>query len=366
MNVILACSATGGHIYPALAIAEKISRKDPEGKILFIVTPSETFADSVAEYGYEVAYIDVRGIRRKKIIENLRLIKDMAISSKQIKGIFKGFNPDLVIGTGGYVSGYVVRAACKAGIPAFLHEQNVVPGLSNRLSERYVKKVFVAFPECREHFKDKDKVVFSGNPVRRAFITAGAADYRGKMGISPKATVLLAFGGSQGAERLNEAMTEALDILQDEEHLEVFFITGRYLYESAMERLSAAGLDRKPNYHVMDYCENIHEYYAAADLIIGRSGAITVSEIAVCGKASILVPSPNVTGDHQYFNAKTLADKGAAIIIREEGLTGRRLADEVKRLMRNKATLNRMSEAAAAQGRIDVTDVIYDHIKGFE
>ena len=362
MKVIFSGSASGGHIYPALAIAEKLRRKQPDAEILFTGTPSDTFSDSVAENGYQVAYIDVRGIRRKRILENIRLIRDIPKSGRQIRKIFEEFKPDLVIGTGGYVSGYVVRAAGKAGIPAFIHEQNVIPGLANKLAEKYTKRIFVAFEECRTHFKRPEKVVVTGNPVRRAFITAGAMRYRERMGIDPKSMVLLIFGGSQGAERLNEVVLDMMERLKDEAGFVLYFITGRWLYPTVKARMEESGLVHQENYHVMDYAEAIYEYYGAADLIIGRSGAITVSEIAVCGKASILIPSPNVTGNHQYFNAKTLSDKGGAILMEEAGLTGQTLADEVLMLKNNKVALNRMAEAAAAQGRTDVTDIIYDYM----
>jgi UDP-N-acetylglucosamine--N-acetylmuramyl-(pentapeptide) pyrophosphoryl-undecaprenol N-acetylglucosamine transferase len=236
----------------------------------------------------------------------------------------------------------------------------VIPGVANRLAERYADKVFAAFEESRAYFKHPEKLVVTGNPVRRQFLTAGVMHYRNRLGVAPKDMALLIFGGSLGATKINEVAADALVALKDRGDLTVFFITGRRMYAEILKKLDAAGVTANPKVRVIEYADRIHEYYAAADLIISRAGALTVSEIAVCGKASLLIPSPNVTNNHQYYNAKTLADRKAAIIMDEADLTAESLKDEILKLSANKELLNRMGEAAARQGRLDAADVIVD------
>jgi UDP-N-acetylglucosamine--N-acetylmuramyl-(pentapeptide) pyrophosphoryl-undecaprenol N-acetylglucosamine transferase len=360
MKVLLASSATGGHLYPALAVAESLKRRRPDTEFLFVAARWESSSDILNQSGYAVRTIDARGFDRSNLFKNVSVLRDLARSDRQIKKIFEEFQPDLVFGTGGYVCGPVVRAASKRGIPAYLHEQNVIPGVANKLAEKYADKVFVAFEESKEHFKHPEKLVVSGNPVRKAFITASVMHYRVQLGIGEKDLVVMIFGGSQGADRLNALVTDMLATLKDSGDLTVFFLTGRRLYDDVRNSMTASGAIRNEKFHVLDYTEKIHEYYSAADLIVGRSGAMTVSEIAVLGKASILIPSPNVTNNHQYYNAKTLADHGAAVILNESGLTSDALASEILKLKANKEQLNRMAEAAERQGRPDAADAIVD------
>ncbi|MDR2157461.1 MAG: undecaprenyldiphospho-muramoylpentapeptide beta-N-acetylglucosaminyltransferase [Clostridiales Family XIII bacterium] len=362
LRVVMAGGASGGHLYPALSVAEKIRRKDPGAEILFIGAKKEMGAGIVERNGYEIRYIDVRGFDRRNLFRNVAALKDLAASGRQIRRIFADFEPTIAVGTGGYVCGPVIREARRAGLGTFIHEQNVIPGMANRLAEKYADTVFVAFGECAKHFRDPRKIVVTGNPVRRAFLTAGAMRYREKIGIAPGDLALLVFGGSNGADRINEVVSDMLIDMKDENGIEVFFITGAKMHKDVVRKLSDAGVTRNRKIHVIEYSESIHEYFAASDLIIARSGAMTVSEIAVTGRASILIPSPNVTGNHQYFNARTLGDRGAAILMDEGKLTPKTLRDEVLRLKANKAVLNRMSDAAKALGRPDATDIIHDHI----
>jgi UDP-N-acetylglucosamine--N-acetylmuramyl-(pentapeptide) pyrophosphoryl-undecaprenol N-acetylglucosamine transferase len=362
MKAILAGGATGGHLYPALAIADKIKRRNEASEILFIGAEKEVGSDIIGASGYELRTISARGFNRRNMLKNISVMKDLAKCGGQIRRILAEFGPDAVIGTGGYVGGPVIREASKKGIPTFIHEQNVLPGMANRMAAKYADQIFVAFGESREHFANNRHIKVTGNPVRRGFITAGAMNYREKLGLGDKDMAVLVFGGSQGADRINEIVCDMLGDIEDMRGIDVFFITGKRAYFDVSKRLHDAGLTEGGKLRVIDYTEAIHEYYAAADLIIGRSGALTVSEIAVMGRASILIPSPNVTNNHQYHNAKTLADKGAAIIIEEKDLTPSLLAGEITKLKANKNALNAMSKAAAEQGRPGATDAIYDEI----
>jgi UDP-N-acetylglucosamine--N-acetylmuramyl-(pentapeptide) pyrophosphoryl-undecaprenol N-acetylglucosamine transferase len=364
MRAILAGGATGGHLYPALAIADKITRRNPESEILFIGAEKEVGSEIIGSSGYALRRIPARGFDRKNVLKNAGVLADLARSGVRIRRIIDEFRPDAVIGTGGYVGGPVIREASRKGVPTFIHEQNVLPGVANRMAARYADQIFVAFEESRGHFPGGRRVTVTGNPVRRGFITAGAMDYRSKLGLGEKNMAILVFGGSQGAERLNEIVSDMLVGIPETGVFDIFFITGRRGYYAESRKLTEAGVMGRGRVRLIDYTEAIHEYYAASDLIVSRSGALTVSEIAVIGRASILVPSPNVTGNHQYYNAKTLADRGAAIIVEEKDLSPRLLADELLRLRGAREQLNAMSRAAAAEGRPGATDAIYDAITG--
>jgi UDP-N-acetylglucosamine--N-acetylmuramyl-(pentapeptide) pyrophosphoryl-undecaprenol N-acetylglucosamine transferase len=362
MKAILAGGATGGHLYPALAIADKIKRRNEASEILFIGAEKEVGTDIVGASGYALRTISARGFDRRNPFANVGVVRDLLKSGGQIRRILEEFRPDAVIGTGGYVGGPVIREASKKGFPTFIHEQNALPGVANRMAAKYADEIFLAFEESREHFAGKRHVTVTGNPVRRGFITAGAMDYREKLGVGEKDMAVLFFGGSQGAERVNEIVTDMLIGVEAVRDIDVFFITGRRGYYDVSRKLTEAGVMAGGKVRLMDYTEAIHEYYAAADLIVSRSGALTVSEIAVVGRASILIPSPNVTGNHQYYNAKTLSDHGAAIIMEERELSPTSLADELLKLKANKQALNAMSRAAAKRGRPGATDALYDAI----
>ena len=362
MNIILAGSATGGHIYPAIAIADKIKSKNPDAEILFIGAKKELGSTIVEDNGYKIEYIDIQGINRKNMIKNIAVVKALAVSSLQIRKIFKKFKPDMIIGTGGYVSGPVLKEASRKGIRTYLHEQNAVPGLANKMAQKYADKIFVAFEESIPHFKDPKKVILSGNPIRKGFVTAGILDYRKRFDIGEKDFVVLIFGGSNGAERINEVTVEMLDKIKTRQDIAVFFITGRRQYWEVLNELNEKKITENKKFNIIDYTEVIHEYFAAADIIIGRSGALSVSEITTLGKPSILIPSPNVTGNHQFFNAKPLKDAGAAIIIDEKELTPDLLLNTLMNLMNNRDRLNIMSDASMKIGAVDAINVIYNEL----
>jgi UDP-N-acetylglucosamine--N-acetylmuramyl-(pentapeptide) pyrophosphoryl-undecaprenol N-acetylglucosamine transferase len=268
------------------------------------------------------------------------------------------------------------------------------------MAEKYAEKVFVAFEAGKKHFKDQNKLVVVGNPVRKEFLTASITDFRVKLGIGENEFVLLCFGGSLGAKKINEAFTAILKELNDQGDIRVFYITGAYYYDEVIKNLELQGMHPGAGVTgetlnrgieegseqlnpasvgqgsgrinqiiifgericVMEYSSSIHEYMSCADLIISRSGALTISEITVCGKASILIPSPNVTGNHQYYNAKTLSDRGGAYLLTEEDLNSMKLLDIILRLKNNKRLINDMSQASGRLGRLDAADIIYDNI----
>ena len=385
MKVIMTGGGTGGHIYPAIAIADKIKKENPDAEILFVGTERGLEKTLVPQNGYPIRFIKVRGFDRKNLLKNFQTVKEFAEGSHMAKKIIQEFQPDMVIGTGGYVCGPVVRMAAKLGIKTYIHEQNAFPGMTNKLLEKYVKKVFISFPEAEKYFKEPEKMVLSGNPVRESFFHGSRSEARKKLGIPEDCFMVLASGGSRGALRINESMIDVADFLAGHDEVELYMATGSVFYEQAKAVLAkhiaqseaptaadsqatavsaaeGSGAKTRSNIHLMEYIKNMDDYLKAADVVIGRSGALTVSEITVCGRASILIPSPNVTGNHQYFNAKAVADKGGAILIEEKDLTDELLLESIMKLKKNRTLLAEMEEAAkkAAPGR--ACDIIYENI----
>ncbi|MDR2770799.1 MAG: glycosyltransferase, partial [Clostridiales Family XIII bacterium] len=272
MKVVMTGGGTGGHIYPAVAIADKIRRRQPDSEILFIGALRGMEKDIVPARGYALRLIDVRGFDRRRLYRNAGAALALLRACGEARRILQSFAPDIVIGTGGYVSGPVLREAGRAGIPACIHEQNAFPGLANRLAERYAEKVFVAFEESGAYFKDKGKLVLTGNPVRREFALCGLVDYRKKFGLDARAFALLVFGGSLGARAVNEALFAILKELYAEDDLHLFFISGNRYYEEASATFAAAGIPQDGRFRVMAYTDEMHAYMCAADLVISRAG----------------------------------------------------------------------------------------------
>lgn len=364
MKVIMTGGGTGGHIYPAISIADKIKRKNPDAEILFIGTTRGMEKDIIPKNGYEIKFITVSGLNRKKIWKNVKTAVDLVKGYRQANRIIKEFKPDLVIGTGGYVCGPVIRAAHKKGIRTYIHEQNAFPGVTNRLLEKYADKVFISFPESEKYFKNQDKLIVSGNPIRNGFLMCGMSNIREKMNIKPTDFVILCFGGSLGSEKINSTMLNVIEMINGLPDIKLFFITGKHYYQKICDEFNEANIILDKNINILEYVDNMHEYLSASDLVISRAGALTVSEITACGKASVLIPSPNVTGNHQYYNAKVIADKGGAVIIEEKDLSADKLLSTIFRLKNNKGAINKMSEASMRIGKTDAVDIIYDNILG--
>lgn len=364
MKAVLSCAGTGGHIYPAIAIADKIRRMEPYSRILFIGTKKGMENRLVPGAGFEIKGIDASGFNRRNLLKNFKTAADLVRGGREAEKILKSFGPDVVIGTGGYVTGTVVRKASKLGIPCFIHEQNVVPGMANKMLEKYVQKVFISFEDSRDHFQEKDKLVFSGNPIRKEFLIEDAADARRQLSLEDGDFAILITGGSLGAEVPNMASLELIRRLcGDRKGAKVFFVTGKRYYEEIKGKVDAVE-GAEGFVRVIDYADNMPVLMSAADLIVSRAGAIALSEITASGKPSVLIPSPNVTNNHQYYNAKALADTGAAVLIEESSLQDGygSFTDAVMRLLSSPESLSRMAEKSAELGRTDAVDIIYKNI----
>ena len=358
MKVIMTGGGTGGHIYPAIAIADEIKSRHPDAEIIFVGTERGMEKDIVPKAGYPVKFITVSGLNRKNPIKLIKTLKDLNHGLHEAKQIIKEFKPDLVIGTGGYVCGPVMKTAAGMGIKTYIHEQNAFPGLTNKLLSRGAERVFVAFDDAKKYFKTKKEPVTVGNPVRHAFTEVDRQAARESLGVKEDEFMVLSFGGSLGAQRINDEMTVAAERLRDRVGLRIFFVTGKRYYNSIME--NADKTNARVTY--LQYIDDMPKYLNACDLAITRSGALTVSEITACGRASVMIPSPYVTNNHQYYNAKVVADRGGAILIEEKDLTNGEVADEIEQLMNDRQILEKMEKASAALGTVTSAGKICDII----
>ena len=365
MRVIMACGGTGGHIYPALAIADTIKMKNPEAQILFIGTEKGMENDIVPSHGYQIRRIPASGIQRKKIWRNVKTLKNTISSYDLAKKMIEQYKPDLIIGTGGYVCGPVVYAGKKKGVPCVIHEQNAYPGLTNKMLSKYADKVFISFEESKKYFKKSKNVILSGNPLRRGFVMSDRSVARERLGLKEHEMMILCFGGSLGSPRINNLMIKLIDVFDGVDGIAVYFVTGRNHYHAINSELKKNHGQLKNNIKIFEYIENMPEYMGAADLIISRSGALTVAELTACGKAAILVPSPYVTGNHQFYNAKVMADRGAAILIEEKDLQDETVISVITKISRNREILKNMGKSSRSLARTDAAETIYEEIKGY-
>ena len=346
MKVLVSGGGTAGHINPALAIADKIKSEDPSAVIEYVGTPDSMESRLVPNAGYGFHAVKVRGFKRKVSLDNLDAAVKAVTSVMQAKKIIREFRPDVVIGTGGYVSWPVVKAASRMGIPTLIHEQNAVPGVTSKMLSKYVDCVMISFESSREYFDcNPQKLVLTGNPVSEKMLSADKAEMRKLLGIPENAVVVLSAGGSLGAKRVNEAVYDLIcRYTSQDDHLFHFHATGRGGYQEQAELYRKAGFTdidsetlKKENVTVKKYIYNMPELLACADIVVCRAGAMTLAEIACMGKAAVIIPSPNVTNKHQYKNAKVLADGNAAVLIEEKDLTGEILVEKVRAFVDNPA-----------------------------
>ena len=362
MRVIMTGGGTGGHIYPAIAIADEIKRRYPDADILFVGAERGLEKTLVPKRGYNIRLIPVEGFDRKHIARNAEVIRKLMKGSSQAKKIIKEFRPDVVIGTGGYASAPMVKAAQKAKIPTFIHEQNAYPGVTNKLLEKNVRNVFLGFARASEYFKEPDKIVVSGNPVRDEFRGKDRSQARAELGIKDDRFMVLAFGGSQGAGRINKAMVSVIRQVSGREDMEIVLGAGSYYYDAICQAFEDEGFTPGDNIRIIEFIDDMASYLAAADLVVSRSGALTVAETTVSGRPAIFIPSPMVTGNHQYYNALAVAEAGGARIIEEKDLEDEKLLREILSLKDDPKTLAEMARASRGCGPDKATEIICDRI----
>lgn len=362
MRVLLTGGGTAGHINPAIAIANYIKEKEPHSEFLFVGTERGLEKTLVPKCGYDIKFIDVMGLRRSLSVENIKVFINYVKSTGVAKNIIKKFKPDVVIGTGGYVCAPVVKAAASLKIPSLIHEQNVFPGLAIKMLAGKADITAISFEETRDMMKAK-KMVLTGNPLRPDLFAVHDIDLvRAQYGFDEKPIVLM-FGGSLGAEKMNEALVQMIA----ENRIKDFNLiasTGERHYESISESIKkTTDLTKVKNIKVVPYIYNMEEIFFAADVVVGRAGAITVSEITALGKAAVLIPSPYVAHNHQEYNARYLEKNGAARVVLENEVNGKRLSEEISSILKNKETLAKMQSNSKKIGIADACETIYNYIK---
>lgn len=362
-KILFATGGTGGHINPALAVAGYIREKYPEAKILFVGTAVKMEAQLVPAAGYDFKTIDIQGFSRELnfngIKQNVGTVIKLLKSSSQAKKIIKEFSPDVVLGFGGYVGGPVLRTACKLGIPTAIHEQNAFPGVTNKALAKIVDRVMLTAAEAEKYMTPKNPCVVTGLPVRGELISADREFSRAELGVDDR-PVILSMGGSLGARVINEAVTELIEKRYGRKDCYFLHATGKAGVGMFDVIRNEKNINLEENKHIIlrEYIDDMHRCMAAADLVICRAGASSLSEIQAMGKPSILVPYPYAAENHQYYNAMELVKNDAAILIEEKDFTGERLINEVDSLLADRARLTAIGENAKKMAIYDATERI--------
>lgn len=351
LKVLLTGGGTGGHIYPAIVIAAEVKRAYPNSEFLFVGTKNGLESKVVPPLGYRLQYIDVRYFIRRLTFKNFVAVYKALTAVHEAKKIIRQFKPDVVVGTGGYVSGPVVMAATRLRIPTLIHEQNAFPGLTTRLLAKRVTHVAVSHAEALKRLKAKGSTTVTGHPVRREFYE-GNSDYRRREGINDKDKLVIVVGGSGGALKLNQVALVAAPIILQDPKVILIHVTGSRYYDRFQKMRGQLGLKagEEERYRIVPYLDDMPAAMKACDLLIARAGGM-VHEITVTGCPAILVPSPNVTDNHQLHNARHLVEAGAAIVIEESQLSETKLEEEISGLMDEPNKLHEMALRAKAIGK---------------
>ena len=356
IRVIISGGGTGGHIFPAVAIANELRRRLPEVEILFVGANGRMEMTRVPEAGYKIVGLDITGLQRRLTPQNLLFPVRVLRSVRKAGKLIEQFRPDAVVGVGGYASAPVLLAATSRAIPSLIQEQNSYAGLVNKLLARRVNKICVAY-DGMERFFPAEKLVITGNPVRAEIAHGDRAEAFEFFGLNPDKKTLLVIGGSLGARTLNQATVAALPRLR-EAGIQLLWQTGKLYFPEAQQQT-----DQASGLQPLEFIQRMDLAYAAADVVISRAGALSVSELCLTGKASILVPSPNVAEDHQTKNALALASKGAAVLISDEHAPAR-LYDEALRLLADPERQQQLSARVRELARPNATAAIVDELLG--
>lgn len=353
MKVIVTAGGTGGHIYPALAIIEKIKEIEPDSKFLYIGTKNRMEKDVVPALGIDYKGIEMYGLT-KNIAKDIKVVFLINKNIRLCKKIMKDFKPDVVLGIGGYVTYPVIKAAKSLGIKTFIHEQNSIPGKSNKMLGKLADKIGVSFETSKEYF-DKSKVVFTGNPCSERALSIAPID-KTKFGLHKTKKFVLMVQGSMGSSSVNAKMLDFLKNVDNEDY-EVLYITGKSSYESFSKNMFSR------NVIVVPYVDNLAGLMKNADVVISRAGASSISEIIALKKLSILIPSPYVANNHQYFNALDIANNHAAIMIEESALTTKILKSQIDKLLNDKELQINMQMNLGKMQKNDSSTIIYNTLK---
>jgi UDP-N-acetylglucosamine--N-acetylmuramyl-(pentapeptide) pyrophosphoryl-undecaprenol N-acetylglucosamine transferase len=361
MRIIISGGGTGGHIYPAITIVKELVKSDPSCKILFVGTATGLEADIIPKEGLDFATINVRGFERRLSFRNIATVFKTGGSVWKCRNIVKKFQPDIVIGTGGYVCGPILLAASLMGVPTMIQEQNVIPGITNKLLSRFVSKIAVGYAEAAVNFgRNKDKVIFTGNPIRPEILAANRAEGIHALELDPSKRTILISGGSRGARSINRAMLEVHRRYAGNREIQLLHVTGSSEYNDIVGRLQHSGMNfaAAGNISIKPYLYNMPDALAAADLAVFRAGAVGLAELTARGIPSILIPYPYAAENHQEFNAMVMKNHGAAEVIHDAELTGEGLFQLLDGLMNHPEKLAAMAQASKGLGRPDSAKII--------
>ena len=366
MKVVISAAGTGGHINPAIAIANKIKENEPESKIIFIGTPTGMENDLVPRAGYELRTITAHGLSKKINMENLKNIIETIKGVDQAKKILEEVKPDVVIGTGGYICGPVFVAANRLKIPTVLHESNAFPGKATKMLSKKVTTMLVGFKAAVPRLGKAKKIVVTGNPTKVKnvqYTEAQRSEILKKFGLNSELPVVLAFGGSQGAKAINDSLLGIIENKLNEKY-QIMWAAGPKQYEVIKESLGLRNIDINNVYNmkIVPYIYDMESVLNVCDLVIARSGAMTITEIAKVGKPSILIPLPNVSQNHQEYNAKVLSNIGAAEIVYNNELTDSLLSGSIQKILSRRDKMLKMGELAHSIDIDNVEDKIYNEI----
>ena len=361
MNIVFTCGGTGGHIYPAIAVARLFQQRQPGCSILFIGAEDGMENKIVPREGFRLETLKISNFQRKltpaAIAHNLQTAAHLSESRRKVHRILTSFRPDIVIGTGGYASFPALREGARLSIPTMVHESNAVPGLTTRMVEKYMDRIMVSFEDSRASYHDPEKVVVTGTPVREEFLYTRRQAAREKLGLDERPFVVSCWG-SLGAREMNKMIAEFMRCEQEAgEPFQHLHATGSFGWRWMPEYVN---LEKHPSIDMREYIFNMPTCMAAADLIICRAGAATISEVCASALPCIMVPSPNVTNNHQEKNAMVLQGRGAAVVVPEAGCSGKLLFDTAKEILTDPARTKSMRQAASSLAVVDSAQRIYE------
>ena len=367
MRVIIAAAGTAGHINPGLAIANKIKEKEKNSEIIFIGTSRGLEKDLIPRAGYALKTIEAYGLSKKISIQNLKKMITTLKATGKARKIIQDFKPDVIIGAGGYICGPVVWAAKKEKIPVVLHESNAFPGKATKMLSKIAETVLISFEEARSRIPNAKKIVFTGTPIKiekKEYTKEEKCKILKSVNLKENRPVVLIFGGSQGAQKINEAIIGIVENKLNSNY-QIIWATGPKQFDIVKQTLAEKNIDIEhiENASILPYIYNMEEIMNIADIIVARSGAMTITEISTLGKPSILIPLPNVSQNHQLYNAKVLENVGAAKIILNDELKKENLNTEIQNMIKSPETLEKMGKAAIKKAVKDVPEHIYEEIK---
>ena len=367
-RVIFTCGGTAGHVNPAVALAQLLQRQEEGAEVLFVGSDRGLEKDLVPKAGYDFETVHISSFHRsfapREIRHNLISLYNLTRAPGEARAILRQFRPDAVIGTGGYASYPMVKAAAKAGIATAVHESNMVPGLTTEMLEPFADRIMVGFEACREHYRHPEKVIVTGTPVRQDFFRQTKAEAKKALGVDDGRPLLVSFWGSLGASGMNRQMGDFLALEAAKEPFHHIHGAGRSGYPALLEQLREKGVDLKdhPALQVREYIYDMASVMRAADLVVCRAGASTISELTALGVPAVIVPSPYVTNNHQEKNARVLEAAGAAVVVLEQDSSGQALFQAACGILHDESRRTAMAAAMASLGIRDAAERIYQTI----